>query len=124
MRLITHTAPLTPVGATVAQVTFSEETGYGAVSANEQRGLPVFAPRGMAYRPCEGDNLLLVPAGGANVCAGVLCAAEELEAGEVRLASASGAVIHLRQDGSIVLNGVTITCDGQILPPGGQKEGR
>lgn len=103
-------------GATVAQVTFSESGGFGAVSATEQRGVPVFAPRGIAYRPCEGDNLLMVAADGADVCAGVLSAADGLECGELRLSSSGGAVIHMRRNGDITLNGVTITREGNIIP--------
>lgn len=118
MRMIQHMPAPAASGATVAQVTFSEGDGFGAVSAAEQRGLPVFAPRGIAFRPCEGDNLLLIPAGGANVCAGVLSTAEELEAGELKLCSAGGALIHLKRSGDIVLNGVTITRAGEIIPPG------
>lgn len=110
-----------PGGASVAQVTFSEGDGYGAVAAAEQRGLPVFAPRGVAYRPCQGDSVLLVPAGGANVCAGVLSAAADLAPGELRLSSAGGAVIHLLGSGDIVLNGVMITKAGEIIPPGGER---
>lgn len=104
--------------ATVAQVSFSEGEGYGAVSAAEQRSLPVFCPRGIAYRPGEGDTLLLLPADGGNVCAGVLCDAGGLAPGELRLASAGGAEICLRESGDVVINGVTITQSGEILPAG------
>lgn len=106
--------------ATVAQVTFSEGGGYGALSASEHRSVPVFGPRGIAYRPCEGDHLLLVKADGADACAGVLVSAEDIQPGELRLASSGGASIRLCADGKIVLNGVTITPEGNIvLPEGG-----
>lgn len=116
MRLI-HSAPATGNGATatVAQVTFSEGGSFGALGATEQRGIPAFGPRGIAYRPCEGDNLLVLRADGAEVCAGVLHQGEDLPAGELRLASSGGAVIHLKNNGDLVLNGVVITRDGEIL---------
>lgn len=119
MRLLqTHTTTR-QAPATVGQVTFSESGGFGAVGAAEQRGIPVFAPRGIAYRPCVGDNLLLLPADGTTVCAGVLSATDGLLPGELRLCSPGGAVIRLLADGDILLNGVRITKKGEILPKTG-----
>lgn len=104
-------------GATVAQVTFSEGGGFGAVSSAERRGIPVFAPRGIAYVPCESDNLLMVEADGADVCAGVLSAADGLGGGELKLSSAGGAYVKLCNNGDIELNGVVITKTGEIRTP-------
>lgn len=109
-------------GATVAQVSFSESGGFGAVGESEQRSLTVCAPRGFAYRPCEGDKLLLIPADGAMLCAGVLNSTAGLEGGELRLSSAGGAVIELKNNGDIILNGWTITRAGEMISPQG-KEG-
>lgn len=106
-------------GASIAQVSFSERGTFGAVSAAEQRGMAVFSPRGIAYSPCEGDNLLLITADGTDVCAGVLNSAQGLMPGELRLASAGGAVIHLKNNGDLLLNGITITKDGRLLEKGG-----
>lgn len=117
MRILYGSAPLRD-GATVAQVSFSEGSGFGAVSAAEHRDIPVFAPRGVAYRPCEGDNLLLVSADGVPVCTGVLSAADGIGIGELRLSSAGGASVHLKNNGEIVLNGLTITRDGKIIAAG------
>lgn len=119
MRILRDSSSGARGGATVAQVTFSGSGGFGAASSGERRDLPVFAPRGVAYRPCEGDNLLLLPTGGGEACAGVLSAAEGLAPGELRLASSGGAVVHLKGNGDIVLNGVTITKAGEIRPPEG-----
>lgn len=116
MRLLKNN-PTRKSGATVAQVSFSESGSFGAVSATEQRGIPVFGPRGVAYRPCEGDNLLVLPADGTEVCAGVLCRSEGLAAGELRLSSSGGASIWLKQSGDVVINDVTITKSGQIIAP-------
>ena len=103
----------------IAQVTFSESAGFGAMGESEKRNIPVFAPRGMSYRPCEGDNLLLLPVEGAYVCLGVLCAEEE--AGEVSIASSGGARIELKNTGEIILNhGVRITKDGHLVEAPGQ----
>lgn len=116
MRILQGAAPRRP-GATVAQVTYSEGGSYGAVSSAEHRGVPIFAPRGIAYAPCEGDNLLMVDTDGADACVGVLSAAEGLNGGELSLSSAGGASIRLCNNGDIVLNGVTITKSGEIRTP-------
>jgi hypothetical protein len=100
----------------VAQATFSEREGFGAVGFAERRGVPVFAPRGFAYRPCAGDNLLLLEADGGPVCAGALVSADGLAPGEVRIDSGGGASVYLKENGDIVLNGVVITKQGEILP--------
>lgn len=105
-------------GATVAQVSFSDAGDFGAVGAAEYRGVPVFAPRGVAYRPCEGDNLLILSVDGADACAGVLSAGSGLEGGELRLTSAGGAAVLLKNSGDVVINGLTITKNGAILHPG------
>lgn len=105
--------------ATVAQVSYADSGGFGAIGAGEQRGIPVFAPRGIAYRPCEGDNLLLIPADGAMTCAGVLSTGDSLAPGELRLSSSGGASIRLMANGEIDLNGLRITKDGQITQKGG-----
>jgi len=107
-------------GATVAQVSFSDSGGFGAVGASEYRGIPVFAPRGISYRPCEGDNLLVLPVDGTDTCAGVLSAPVALASGELRLSSSGGAEILLTQSGDVRINGVTITKDGEILSPEGR----
>lgn len=114
MRLIKNPAKR-HTDATVAQVSFSDSGNFGAVGASEVRGVPVFAPRGIAYQPCEGDNLLILPVDGADTCVGVLASAKGLAGGELRLCSAGGAEIVLRNDGEIVLNGVRITRSGEIV---------
>lgn len=109
----TQNRPETPV---IAQVSYSEGAGFGAVGESEHRQIPVFAPRGICYRPCEGDNLLLIPVDGADVCAGVL-SGENLEPGELALSSAGGARILLKKNGDVVINGVVISRDGVVTPP-------
>lgn len=114
MRLLTNTnAPQS--GATVAQVSFSDSGGFGAVSSSESRGMPVFAPRGVAYRPCEGDRLLLMPVDGVETCVGCLSVCDDVDGGELKLSSAGGASILLKNNGEIVLNGLVITKTGKLL---------
>lgn len=104
--------------ATVAQVSYSGGGSFGALAEAETRGVPVFAPRGVTYRPREGDRLLLLRADGADICAGCLTpqnTGAALEAGELALESAGGARIILKNNGEIWLNGLRITPEGAFL---------
>jgi hypothetical protein len=108
-----------PEQATVAQASFSDSAGLGAVSDFEARGIPVFGPRGRSYRPLEGDRLLIMRADGADVCVGCLSAARGVAAGELLLVSSGGARIHLKNNGDIELNGLTVTKNGSLRQTGG-----
>lgn len=114
MRLIYDSAER-GAGGTVAQVSYSDTSGFGAVGASESRGIPVFAPRGVAYRPCEGDNLLLLPVDGVDMCAGVLADTRELLDGELRIASAGGASIHLAKDGVVNISARELYINGKKI---------
>lgn len=101
-------------GASIAQVSYSDSGGFGAVAASEARGIPMFAPRGVAYRPCEGDRLLMLLVDGVETCVGCLSTATGLEGGEIKISSAGGATAIFKNNGEISLNGLIITKDGQI----------
>lgn len=120
MRIITNTGRKSAGnGATVAQVSYSGSSGFGALAGAERRGVPVFAPRGISYRPREGDRLLLMRADGADICVGCLASQDAVEDGELLLCSSGGARILLKSNGEISLNGLIITKDGQIIQTGG-----
>lgn len=101
----------------IAQVSYADSSGFGVVGASELRDSLVFAPRGVSYMPCTGDNLLILPVNGTDTCVGALSSVSGLKPGELRLRSSGGAVILLRQNGDIQLNGVIITKDGEIITP-------
>lgn len=116
MRIIKD-IPRQEAPACIAQVSYSDSGGFGAVGESEISGTLVFAPRGIAYKPCVGDSVLLLPVQGADACAGALTSSAGLSPGELRLSSSGGAQILLKQNGDIVLNGVTITSGGEIITP-------
>lgn len=118
MRLLKNNPPRQG-GATVAQVSFSDNGGFGALASSEARGVPVFAPRGVAYRPCEGDRLLLLLVDGVETCVGCLSTASDIESGELKLTSSGGATVWLKKNGEISLNGLTITQNGRLIEAGG-----
>lgn len=96
----------------IARVSYAGSGGFGVVGASELRSPPTFAPRGIAYMPCRGDNLLLLNVGGGETCVGALASAQGLKPGELRLYSSGGASILLDENGDIHLEGRRIFCNG------------
>jgi len=105
MKLITKTGASPQF--TVANVTYSDLSGFGALGDSEKRSVPVFGPRGLRWAPCEGDQVLLVRENGADICLGVLSAGG-LEPGELMATTPGGAVLHLKSNGEIRLNDMVI----------------
>lgn len=116
MKLIKDLPRQEPVGA-LAQVSYSDDTGFDVVGDSEISGALVLAPRGVAYRPCVGDHLLLQPVQGANACVGAVVSTQGLKPGELQLTSSGGATILLKQNGEIHLNGLIINKKGEIISP-------
>lgn len=77
--------------------------------------IPCVHPPGLFSMPRVGDDALILPVGGGYLCAAVLPQANSTE-GEISLTAPGGASLHLCADGSVVINGVTITKAGEILP--------
>ncbi|MEF9852542.1 MAG: hypothetical protein RR787_00995 [Hydrogenoanaerobacterium sp.] len=74
-----------------------------------------FLPTGICALPKEGDEALLLPLDGGAVCIATLCppkAAAGLLNGELRLYSQGGAEITLKNNGDVVINGLTIKPNG------------
>lgn len=106
---------------TAAYVTHSGGGCMSATGGGEFHDVPLFAPYGVCGVPCEGASALVLPLDGAYACAGVLCEPPtSLQAGEVRLCSAGGAYILLKNSGDVVINGLTITSAGKIVESGAQ----
>lgn len=78
------------------------------------RGIESYAPYGYQSNPPVGESVMIIPSNSGQALVGTLCKAESLETGEVRLSSLGGAVILLKNDGSIVLNGLVINKYGVI----------
>lgn len=116
LRQITGATP--QAGAAVAPVTYAEGGSFGAAADRELRQPPLFGP-GVAYQPREDDKLLILRGEEGEVCAGVACESGDLAPGELRIGRAGGAEIRLCSDGSIRLNGLTITAAGELLPAKG-----
>lgn len=100
-----------------ANVNSSTIGHFSAVSFCQQQNIPVFAPYGISFLPKNDSQVLLLNVDGTDVCVGSLSDYSNLNSGELMLSSSGGAKIHLKSNGDIMLNGVLITADGQIIPP-------
>ena len=114
MRIVTG-PPSHHEGGMIGQVSHSSTAGFGVVGASHIGTALTFAPRGIAYLPAVGDNVLLLPVEGRDTCVGVLASTAGLRPGELRLFSSGGASILLASNGEIHLNGAVITQDGRVI---------
>lgn len=96
------------------RVTTNENGCISACGAVDEKLTGVYAPYGFVSVPPPGERVLMIPYAQGAVCAGVLCDTAGLQSGEIRLISAGGARIVLKNNGDIDLNGVLITAEGQI----------
>ncbi len=95
-------------------------------------GIPAFSPYGYTAAIPAGEELLLINSAAGTVCAGCReggaagntnsnnaaandTAAAGLAPGEISITSLGGASITLKNDGSVIINGLTITKDGVLL---------
>lgn len=99
-----------------------QNTGFAATGSAQRENVALYNPAGMVSIPCQGAQILLIPCAGENVCAGVRAEdTQGLQPGEIRLFSAGGARLTLKNSGEIELNGATVTKDGTLRPAGGKR---
>ncbi len=98
------------------------EKGKVTLSSNQleagstliNRGVESYAPYGYQSNPPVGENVMLIPSDNGQAVIGTLCRTGDIKTGEIRLCSKGGASIVLKNDGSIVLNGLVINRHGVI----------
>ena len=101
----------------LAAAGFAGEKGLTAFGERPYEALPIYAVPGVSALPKEGEPVLILPLGEGEICRGVRSDTEGLLPGELRLCSCGGAEILLKQNGEILLNGLTITREGKLIPP-------
>ena len=95
---------------------YQSQSGRVTACADCCDKLPLFLPSGYQSLPPEGELGLLLPLGDGYLLAGTACTPQGLEPGEIRLQSAGGAWIHLKNTGEVLINGLTILPDGTFQP--------
>lgn len=97
------------------EVTMSANGNVEATSTGVERNVDFYAPYGYNFCVPKGEKLLLTQGGGEQVCIGVESDSSNMECGEIKIISLSGAYIYLKNDGIIVLNGLKISKEGKII---------
>lgn len=78
------------------------------------RDVELYTPYGYSFSLPTGENVLLTRCDGAQAGLGVKLNCEDLVTGEIKITASSGAYIHLKDDGSVVINGLKINKNGVI----------
>lgn len=96
-------------------VTMNSSDGIEAVSTGTQRSIQLYAPYGYYCNIPEGERVILTQSSGEQAVLGVLSSPGALKSGEIKLCAPSGAYIYLKNDGSVLINGLKITREGKII---------
>ena len=87
-------------------IVYSDGSETAINATQEYNSVPKAVPYGIAYAAPIGTKSIVIPVGDSQVCAGVISKGfPELKSGEIILFSSGGAKIHLKNDGSVVING-------------------
>lgn len=85
-----------------------------AVSSGVSRDIEVYSPYGYAFSLPSGEKMLLAECEGNQAGIGTLNDNGDIETGEIKITAASGAYIYLKNDGSVIINGLKINAKGVI----------
>ena len=97
------------------QADVASVTGTGtAQGAQEYRSLPFSGPWGIAYRPPNAAQAVVVSTSAGDTCIGTLAQEKGLQPGELMLFSSGGAEIYLKNTGEIVINGQVFEAKGDV----------
>lgn len=97
-----------------AVVTMATTGATEATGSFQTRDFIEFTPFGYASKIPQGTEVLMIPTSDGNACCGAKSASQSLTAGEIKITSPFGGYLHLKSDGSVVINGVVISIDGKI----------
>lgn len=96
-------------------VTLSSSDTIETNSSIRVREISSYSPYGYSSLPPVGEEVMLVPSADGQAIVGTRIKASTLESGEILITSKGGASIRLRNDGSVVINSLTISKEGKIL---------
>lgn len=96
------------------RVTLNDNGELEAVASGVDRSVRMFSPYGYAFSLPKGEKMLLTESDGSQAAFGVEMERENIAAGEIKITSSSGAYIYLKNDGSVIINGLVIDSKGVI----------
>lgn len=108
-----RSANFTPAVET-GRVTANRNGEVEAVGSGVERSVSIFAPYGYSYTLPAGESVLMAESGGTAVGMGVKMK-QSPNSGEIIISNPFGAYIHLKKDGSVVINGLVINSDGEVI---------
>ena len=91
-----------------AQIISGGKNGVDASGSSLHSGAKLSAPYGYCAVPVKGADAVMLNASGEDYCLGVKFSADGLEPGEIRISSAGGASIELKNDGRVYINGKAV----------------
>lgn len=89
----------------VGTVLSSGDGKVTVTAGGEYKQIAVLCPAGITGMPLEGDEVVVFPTGDGAVCSPVSPGSSGVLPGEIMIRAASGAYIHLKADGTAVING-------------------
>lgn len=86
-----------------------------AVSTGSERNISIYSPYGYCFSMPAGVEMLLAKSDGQQAAIGTLMNPDGIANGEIMIKSLSGAYVHLKNNGSVIINGLEISRDGVIV---------
>ena len=102
------------IHADVAKLTISDGSQRETSGSATARNVTFYAPYGYCYCAPTGAEMLVLPSASGQSAIGARMPLVSLERGEVMITSLGGAKIVLKNDGSVVINGLVIDSKGVI----------
>lgn len=97
-----------------AGVTASRSDFFEANGASGMRLSEFFLPYGVRALAPKGEEVLVLSDGAKRLICGCKADCSHVKSGETELYSAGGAYIRLQNDGSVIINGLRISAQGEI----------
>ena len=104
---------LSAPSAAKGELTADDAGGMAVASSGEHKELEFCVPYGFSSVPPQRERAVVLPLDDGEVGMGVLRADGSLEEGEVKLFSAGGASLVLKNDGSVQINGTRVLVNGR-----------
>ncbi len=96
------------------KITLNDKGELEAVSTGFERSVKVYAPYGYSFSLPSGSQILMTRNAGEQVSFAAEMDTSSVSEGEIKITSASGGYIYLKNDGSVIINGLKINRKGVI----------
>lgn len=100
--------------AETAKLTISNDSQSETSGSSTARNIVFYTPYGYCCSVPTGAEMLVLPSASGQVVLGTKMSTPTLEQGEIKISSLGGACIILKNDGSVVINGLVIDSKGVI----------